>query len=325
MAQTATRVLHYKRATFLRDVQDLQYLLAAALRRRKAVGDRMEELHPEERTKRFINSHRSQMGMLFGNLLVYSPDRNQALLTVSPDALEVDVKQMAPPEIGGQRTEFLQSILYFAVRGNHVVVLQSAALRARALEAYLNWLLSADPSLLGEDNGVFLSDEPSNTMRDQVRARGVKAVRLAFPLETQSKQYRDKALAPTRERTRFRPSGSALTILSNLLGTDWFQDLNLEDSLDDSRLKVVVEVTYDRRTTDAGQGLLDGVAMSFRNLDEDEAIIKLNHGGKLKGNDLKIYGSITVNTYGGLIDQSDLYPKMHTWLMEKLEQGVLSP
>ena len=149
-------------------------------------------------------------------------------------------------------------------------------------------------------------------MRAQVRARGGKAARLALPLATQSRQHRDEALIPIRERTRIRPSGSALTILSNLLGADWFQDLNLEDSLDDSRLKIVVEVTYDRRTTDAGQGLLDGIAMSFRNLDEDEAVIKLNHGGKLKGNDLKIYGSITVNTYGGLIDQSDLYPKMHT-------------
>ena len=155
MAQTGTRVLHYKRATFLHDGQDLQSLLAAALRRRQTVGDRMEELHPEERTKRFINSYRSQMGMLFGNLLIYSPDRNQALLTVSPDASELDVRQVAPPEIGGQRTEFLQSILYFGVRDNHVVVLQSAALRARALEAYLNWLLNSDPNLLGEDNGVF--------------------------------------------------------------------------------------------------------------------------------------------------------------------------
>ena len=144
MAQTSTRTLSYKRATFLNGTPDLQRLLTAALRRHRTVGERMEELHPEDRTRRFINTHRSQLGMLFGNLLIYSPNRNQALLTVAPDAEELDVRQVAPPEVDGQRTEFLESILYFGVRGNHVVLLQSAALRARAFEAYLNWLLGVE-------------------------------------------------------------------------------------------------------------------------------------------------------------------------------------
>ena len=325
MPQTSTRTLYYKRATYLQGNHDLQALLRSALRRRQAVGSRMEELNPEDHTKRFINSHRSQLGMLFGNLLIYSPNRNQALLTVSPNASELDVQQVAPPEINGQRTEFLESILYFGIRGNHIVVLQSTALRARALEAYLNWLLSQDQNPLGENNGLFLSDEPSNHVRRQVQATGVKAARLAFPLEAEAREDGHDVDEPVRGRARFRPTGSAFNVLSDLLGVNWFRDLRLEDSLDDSRLKVVVEVTYDRRTTDSGQGLLDGIAMSFRNLDENETLIKLNRGGRLKGDDLKIFGPVSLETYGGLVDQGDLYPKMHGWLMEKVEQGVLSP
>ena len=325
MPQTSTRTLHYKRATYLEGDHDLQALLRSALRRRQAVGTRMEELHPEDQTKRFINSHRSQRRMLFGNLLVYSPDRNQALLTVSPDASELDVQQVAPPEINGQRTEFLESILYFGIRGNHIVILQSAALRARALETYLNWLLSQDHNPLGEGNGLFLSDEPSNQIRRKVKATGVKSARLAFPLRAEATETGLDVGEQARGRARFSPTGSASNILSDLLGVHWFRDLRLDDSLDDSRLKVVVEVTYDRHTTDSGQGLLDGIALSFRNLDEEEALIRLNRGGRLKGDDLKIFGPISVKTYGGLVDQGDLYPKMHTWLMEKFEQGVLSP
>ena len=325
MPQTSTRTLHYKRATYLRGRHDLHTLLRSALRRRRAVGTRMEELHPKDHTKRFINSHRSQRGMLFGNLIVYSPERNQALLTVSPNATELDVQQVAPPEVNGQRTEFLESILYFGIRGNHVVVLQSTALRARALESHLNWLLSLNSNPLGESNRLFLSDEPSNQIRRKVKATGAKAARLSFPLESEAMSARHDAEESSRGRTRFRPTGSAFNILSDLLGAKWIGDLRLKDSLHDSRLKVVVEVTYDRRTTDSGQGLLDGIAMSFRNLDEDEALIRLNRGGRLKGDDLRIFGPISVGTYGGLVDQGDLYPKMHTWLMEKFEQGVLSP
>ena len=324
MPQTSTRTLSYKRATFLNGDPDLQRLLTAALRRRRAVGERMEELHPEDRTRRFINTHRSQLGMLFGNLLIYSPNRNQALLTVAPDADELDVRQVAPPEVDGQRTEFLESILYFGVRGNHVVLLQSTALRARAFEAYLNWLLGMQTNLLDGENGVFLADEPSNQVREQVRARGAKLARLTLPLETQSEAQEIDASATRREMTRFQPVGRAFDVLSDLLGRNWFTDLDLSDSLDDSRLKVVVEVTYDRRTTDTGQDFLDSIAMSFRHLDEDEAEIRFKRGGKLKGSDLKIYGPVSVVTYGGLVDQSDLFPKMHNWLMEKFEQGVLS-
>ena len=78
------------------------------------------------------------------------------------------------------------------------------------------------------------------------------------------------------------------------VGEKWFDDLKLEDSLDESNLQVNLEITYFRKTNKDGQLLMDTLATSLRNMDEDDIEITLKGGGTIKGGDLKLSGSISV-------------------------------
>ena len=276
---------------------------------------------------RFINAHRNRMGMLFGNLIVYSANRNQPLLTIAENVPELDVQQIAPPQTNGNPTEFIKYLLYFGIRDNHVVLLQSAGLRARGLEAYLNWLLREAAEQLSGDDGVFLINQETQNAQERVRRSSVKAVRLNFPLQANTRIDQGRERTVSASGTLTDGTVPALKVLRGIFGESWLPSpLQLEDVEDDTPLTVTVEVSYKRRITDTGQTMLNDIATSFRHADdEDELEVDLKGGGKLKGSDLRIFSDISVITYGGLVDQSDLFTRMHGWLEGLIDQSVILP
>src|SRR3569833_2633179 len=88
------------------------------------------------------------------------------------------------------------------------------------------------------------------------------------------------------------------------------QKVKLDDSLDESRLKVQIFVSYTRETSDSGQELLNDIAEQLRHQEPEDESIQLKNGARLSGNDLKISGSVGIETFGGLVSPEDLFPKM---------------
>jgi len=112
-------------------------------------------------------------------------------------------------------------------------------------------------------------------------------------------------------------------VLKSLLGPDWLNKVKLEESLDESRLKVEVLVSYTRATSDEGQDLLNDIAVQLRHQEGEDVTIHLQNGAKLSGEDLKISGPVVVTAYGGLVDPEDLFPRMREWLTKQLEDGLI--
>lgn len=82
----------------------------------------------------------------------------------------------------------------------------------------------------------------------QVMKSPVKRVSIGMPLETRSPSARSE----TRQLS-FKPEGAGFSLLRTLLGPDWLNKVRLDESLDESRLKVEVLVSYTRTTSDAGR------------------------------------------------------------------------
>ncbi|HGX9488834.1 TPA: hypothetical protein QHU29_004727, partial [Escherichia coli] len=106
-------------------------------------------------------------------------------------------------------------------------------------------------------------------------------------------------------------------------GDNWANDINIKDSLDEANLQVSLEITYFRKTNDSGQAVIDSIATSLRHLDEDDISIKLQGGGEITGKEIKLSGKISVEHNNGIIDENDLFLKMHKWLFSKLDAGEL--
>jgi hypothetical protein len=323
-AQSKRKLLHYRKAQFLKPIgRTLQECLEDAIVRQTPVKLRFRDLatDPEDQDgwKQFINTHRSALGMEFGNVVLYAPDQNKQVLAIDENADELDIQQISPPPgRDGTKNQFLESILYYGVRGNHVLVLQSMAMRARDLEGYLNWLLRG-AGIFDDSNAVFLNNYAPTLTRDTLERSEVKSVRIGTALT-------DAAVAelPNKDvtRTKFRAFGEGIEVLRTLM-PERMKDLTWSDITASTNLEVFVEVTYKRQTDDSSQATLNKIASALRHVSDDDIRIELKGGTTIVGSQLQVKNYVNVDTFGGVVDPFDLFSKMSDWLVQLLEDGVV--
>ena len=344
MAQTVSKTVHYKRATITGGA-NLQELLTEILipdGQAYKASSRKETVNASDGSFRVINHNRDYSGVLFCQMIYFEPGKSQAFITLDEDATSYTVDAFtndslntfgteATREQERHRREFVDSLLYFGVFENHVVLLQYSALRSRELEAHLGWLIGAfgaDPLVT-----VILSDQPSQETYEKLASIPVKKVSIGTPIQTECDNSEERAAqlpsqGPDEDhldarRVRFYPAGRAADLISAAMGGDWLNKLDLNEDLDDANLQVSLEITYVRRTTKAGQMIIDNLATSLRHLDESDVRVELKGGGVLRGTDLKMSGPITASKLdNGLMDEGVLYHKMHAWLVSKLRNGA---
>jgi hypothetical protein len=345
--ETRRKTIHYKRAIVTNSHATLQDMLKEVLGKGGAANKaklRKEMINQDSESFRLLNHHREYNGMFFGQLIFFEPGKSQPLVILDDDAEYYQIDSIRPEVIdelrqnNGQdqqgqinnRREFLAPMLYFGALDNHLVVVQSQSLKSRDLEAHLAWLLGTCTDLLGNGNALILADKPTEETVNKVRKSPVKKVNIGTPLQTREEQVPGDEPEEANQRearskkVKWIPCGPAADIIEAALGEDWFNKLNLEESLDEANLQVNLEITYLRKTTRNGQRMLDNIATALRHVDEADIEVSLQDGGKIKGDDLKLSGPISVKTMdGGLVDESDLYHRMHAWLASKVRNNEI--
>lgn len=328
--------IHYKLASITDQSLTLQELLTIALsedQETHTASKRMEQINPDdEAASRLINRFKlKHQGMLFGQLVRFEAGRSQVLMTLDLDAESYSVDTITSDSVlndnqdekerDRRRREFIDSILYFGVLDNHLVVMQSQALTTRELEAHLAWLLAERLELLGRGSVFMLIDKITEEVRERVVKTPVKSVNIGTPVETKDEQTETKATPeiPSARGVKYIPSGQGADILAAALGKDWFNELKLEDSLDEANLQVQLKVTYLRKTSETGQKMLDDIASTLRHIDSDDVSVDFHGGGKLVGNEIRLNGHINVMTTNGIVDENDLFHQMHNWLVGRIE------
>jgi hypothetical protein len=343
-SETRSKTIHYKRAVITNTHLTLQGLLKAAFDSKgKATKakQRREVLNPDDQSCRLINHHKEYNGMLFGQLIFFEPGRSQVLITLDDDADYYEIDSITPDSIDNgpdevedakikKRREFIDSMLYFGVLDNHVVLVQSASLRARELEAHLAWLLGSCTEVIDSNSALILQDKPSEETIKKIEKAPVKSVHLGTPVEARvdessltDKNEPSPEASGFAKKVKWIPCGMGADVIQAALGADWFERLDLDSSLDEANLQVTLEITYLRRTTRNGQKMLDNIATSLRHIDEADVKIDLHGGGTLRGNDLKLTGTVSVKTNNGIVDESDLYHQLHSWMVTKVRTNEI--
>jgi hypothetical protein len=344
-SETKSKTIHYKRAVITNSQLTLQKLLKAAFNSKgKATKakQRREVLNPDDESCRLINHYKDYNGMLFGQLIFFEPGRSQVLITLDDEAEYYEIDSITPDSIDKDknnledektkiRREFIDSMLYFGVLDNYVVLVQSASLRARELEAHLSWLLGTCTEVIDRNSALILQDKPSEETITKIEKSPVKSVHLGTPVEAriQENNVIDSKIESNSDKSGFAkkvkwiPCGMGADVIQAALGTDWFERLDLDSSLDEANLQVTLEITYLRKTTSNGQKMLDNIATSLRHIDEADVKIDLHGGGTIRGSDLKLTGSVSVKTNNGIVDESDLYHQLHSWMVTKVRTNEI--
>lgn len=311
-----------KKVVFRKQGSDLQALLTTTLDQFKKAGQRKEAIIGTNET-RLISYFRQEKGALYGIMLSYEKGRNQLTLPEDDDAEMLTVEQVAPPAAeDGKRREFLDGVLYFLIHKNHVLTIQSSALRSAQFEQYLAWLLDKGGSFKG--NSLALADEVSSVTRDKVRKSHAKEILIDAPLVSASSMATDMPVTSTQEAKSFELGGIGLTWLESILPEPLWKQLKFEDALD-ANLECSLRVRYKRSSTDKGHALLDNLALALRHVDDADTLIKLAGGGTVKGEEIKLSKDLSLETFNGIINPDDAFSKMHAWLSDSIRDGLIDP
>lgn len=357
--ETRNKSIHYKLARFTECDYTLQQVLEDVFRENGAASkatSRLESVSQDERIFRLVNHSVKKNKMFFGQLVVFESGKSQAFLTIdddseyfSIDALEAsrlddgkdssssDGEVQSEEKAEGsddqnkrieRRKEFIESMLYFGVKNNHLVVIQSMALKSRDLEAHLKWLFDYYTEKFTSRSAFILQDKPSNDVAKRLERNPAKSICIGAPIETDEGQLVDSpehvkdgeksVTVNSTNKIKYMPKGVGADIVRSLVDQDWFNRQELTEALDEANLKVSLEITYLRKTTKQGHKLLDNMATALRHQHEDDVKVVLDGGGIISGSDLKLTGKLSVRLYNGIIDETDLFDKMTTWLKDKI-------
>ncbi|QBB72415.1 hypothetical protein ELE36_19710 [Pseudolysobacter antarcticus] len=167
-----SKTIHYKNVQITGGIV-LQDVLKVAIGQASNASKpklRQQSINPDSDAVIFVNRFEDYSGITFGQLVTLEAGRVQRFITVDDDADYYSIDSMTSDKIpypdgetagntehskAAKRREFLESVLYFGVLGNHMVLLQSAGLRSNNLEAHLTWLLGTHTSAIPE--GAMLS------------------------------------------------------------------------------------------------------------------------------------------------------------------------
>ena len=359
------KTIHYKNVV-ISGSPNLQSLLDGALGDAGAIkrpNQRQQKANAEDTVVIFVNRFTKYNGMSIGQLVYLEKGRQQPYITVDDEADFYSIESLSSDEIPEQRPnadietseakpaeqvikkrrEFVESILYFGVLDNHMVILQSSSLQSRHLEAHLTWLLTSCTSTIAEGSMLVLSDKPAESVFQKMEKAPAKSIHFGAPLTTELAIDPSQPTQPTQptqsntppagvaqpidevhaSKVRFEPTGVAAAIIS-AVAPGLLDRLNLQESLDEANIHLALEITYNRKTTKTGQEVIDSIATSLRHSPASDVVINLQGGGKITGDELKLSGTVNVEYLpSGLINEGSLFHEMHRWLNTKISSSEI--
>jgi hypothetical protein len=358
MAEIKNKTLVYKRCRFhKRSDADLESLLKAALKSNGTVGSRRQSLAPKYESPIWlvIAQHKSDSAFVFGLLVQYTPGTNPSFLVDDASAASLAVEHLQVPKTAdGKDRQLLEAMLFFAVTGNHMVMMQSQALKSLQLERHLQWLLHESKQLEGDDT-VKLDDHLPLQVRKKLEDAPIRSLTigedLAGPAEREEMQVAEMPrlvvgqsgepprLAVTTRGTEELVLGQKVVtssvqvasstgspevfeMLKGLVGPSQASKLNL-DGIDGSNIEYSLQIRYKRTTTDDGQKFMNGLGSALRHAEGVDTKIRLVGGGSISGDELRLSGPVKITTVNGVPHPDDVFEAMRTWLLERVKSGEI--
>ena len=218
------------------------------------------------------------------------------------------------------RKEFVDSILYFSVFENHVLVLQSVSLRSRRLENYFNWLFKEKrKDLFEDDENIVLIDTPPKSIYERLVKQPVKSIRIGAPIWSISGEEsvaNENKVGVIEEKKR-------TGLLNALKSMTFAENIDTDSITDKANLHVAMEITYKYKTNDAGQNVLDLLAGSMRDAEDSDFSLVLEDGSVIKGSELRVSPWLRcAYKKNGLINEESLFKEFCKWMKEQLPENI---
>lgn len=313
--KSVQKSIYYRQSEITNCKSSLQDLLEEALSETRS-EDRKHVLNEGEDTFCLINVFRRYRGFLtVCQMVMIDPGASQPVAIYDPEKDCYVVDSVSTNELDKNRfrdnSDFINAMLYFGVSGNEVVVMPSMAIGVRLLESHLSWLLGDKMGLIAKDSILSLNKLMPRSIEEQIRDNSVKSIEIGslvgFP-EVSCDEF--------IERDSVSIGNIGMKILRIILAQAG-QDKLLDEITDESRIKAKLKISYDRKTDDVGQKVLNQLGANFRHIDDADVSLTLRNNLKISGDRLDLRKVIKINkTERGLYVNEDIYSAMSEWLVE---------
>ncbi|WP_322521160.1 hypothetical protein SR882_10320 [Guyparkeria halophila] len=330
MPEYKRKTLQYRCVEGLHDGRTLQNLLTPVISGSHAYVDQrsqaVEGAHPDDELNRCLNRWVHEDNMLFGEFILYVPGTNKQVVTVQQRQRELSVDQIQPPQDpDGHPREFIDSVLYFGVKDNHLAIMQSQSLSDRDLERYLSWLLGSEGgNVLLDGEQIALRKEldiASRNIFNDVREVTVGAP-LFDPTETQG------TVDPETKQVNVNLTGRGLDWLRHALGRDWVDQLDQADLAGAHNVEVHLSIVRKggKRTPgpdNAPQQTMSAITTTLRHLHEEDVTVHTRTYGTVKGDKLFLKTNKSIKCQYGVPTVDHVFEEMGAWLLECIEQDLV--
>lgn len=310
------RVLWCKKTKIKPAAGTLQDMVLAALARKRRAKDRSEptSADPNAGLYRLIAQHHNVRGGIAGIFTSYERGSGAVSIVDDPDADQINISQLRPPKTqDGKDREWAEGLLYFYIKDNYIVLIQSAAVRKDQFEDHLSWLLKKRGEMVGPS--VQLIDQPTKSVQEMVKKSHVKSINVVGPMAGMSHQDKHGT-----EHQRVRLAGAMLDGIKGILDGD--HGFHWADALD-GNIEVALHITYKWNTNAKAQLLLDDIGLAMRALEGVDTELELNNGEKISGSELKLKTKAWIPSEDGVLHTDEAFGAMVKWLGELAEKGHL--
>lgn len=233
----------YRSASITNCESNLQELIETALQKTQ-VNDRQQELNKYEKTFRSINRGWPYRGMLMCEMVLIDPGANQPVAIYNPLEGLYAINTISTQELNQENlrenSDFINSMLYFGVKKNEVVIMPSQAINIRALENHLSWLLGEKLSIIPNDSILSLNKQIPRTIEEKIKSSPVKTIEIGSPIPSLG----DSSEKYTSNQS-INVSRAMMRKLLDLLKDDALSPLSDESNI---RARVIRQKNRQRRT-----------------------------------------------------------------------------
>ena len=273
-----------------------------------------------------LTERASRHSCLCGEIVFYDTERMIPLVDIDKSGATWR-GIISPKDAEGIPRKFQEQALFFAIRENHVAVIQATHLDVEVLRDFLAWLIQDKAKLL-PNALIDLRNMPAKEALAKLKDHRISAIRFGEPLfEKVSTEVAPEEGKQPSKRKRYTH-----TIKTSNLATDILAGLGVSKPIIDKiagggspgSVQIDVEISYRSRSEKDSVAVLQSLAQTLGTRPELSPEIVLSDKSKITKDQLTKRGTVSVQFDGGRIGVDDAFSKLAYWLATQLQSGQIS-
>lgn len=224
-----------------------------------------------------------------------------------------------PVDKDGKKRNLQEHGIIFAVRENHVALIQSKGFDAFDFDGFLKWLLQEQAGLI-KKSAFELRNLPARSAMEKIKQNPIKAVKFgerAFRevKEDIPKDERDPEHPRRKVRKTFKENDVVLKIME-AIGMPLFDFKRADEK---GNFILDIKISYQGDSDKSGATMIRDLAQTLGSYDDAKTTIFLKGNSTIKQGELTIAEEITVQHADGNMSSDDAFNQLSKWLFDSIQ------